>query len=77
VSGASSPALIRCYGRTPSGWDLYASFTDGNGTYNACRYSYAGRNVIAAFNGTISGGPNSPVFSGAGNWAQYGPWPTD
>ncbi|MGK2955012.1 MAG: Ig-like domain-containing protein, partial [Solirubrobacterales bacterium] len=77
VSNAIGSVPVRCYGRVAGGWSLYESFTAGNGTHTACSYSYAGRAVVVAVNGTISGSDCCPVVSSGGGRSNIiDPWPT-
>ncbi len=78
MSNFPSGSSVRCYGRIPGGWTEYGSFTAGNGSHTACAYSYAGRAVVVAVNGTISGSDCCPSVSGGGTMSNiYVPWPTN
>jgi hypothetical protein len=75
---AAGSRLVRCYGRTNTGWHNYQSYWTTNGTTGGqCAYSFAGRAVLVAVDGTISGGPNNPVLD-SGTWSNMiVPWPTN
>jgi hypothetical protein len=78
ISNAIGSVPVRCYGRVVGGWSLYESFTAGDGSHVACSYSYAGRAVVVAVDGTISGSDCCPVVSSGGGRSNIiDPWPTD
>jgi hypothetical protein len=76
--GTGGPYTIRCYGRIAGGYQLYQTFSAGNGPHSSCAYSYAGRQVYVAVDGTVSGPDNSPVISPGGTLSNpINNWPTD
>jgi hypothetical protein len=70
--------VVRCYGRTNTGWQNYATYSAANGaTGGQCAYSYAGRAVRVVVDGTMTGGPNTPILE-SGTWSNIiDPWPTN
>lgn len=81
MSGWSAPQTVRCFGTTNNGtWELYSTFTAGNGTHQRCSYSQAGRWVaVVVGGGSIAGDLNQNPIEPAGSVLSNvsNQWPTN